>query len=73
MGYAHAMLRLMPKRSIDAERRYEAAGKRPGVQIALRLSDSLIAKIDRARGKKPRATWIKELIEAALPRRREKE
>lgn len=71
------MFRSMPRPKIEdglsARERYEAKRERPGQQIALRLSDSLIAKIDRARGKKPRATWIKDLIDAALHRRRERE
>lgn len=71
------MFRYMPRPKKDdgltARERYEAKGERPGRLITMRFSDALLARIDRARGKKPRATWIKELIDAALTRRREKE
>lgn len=64
------MLRLMPRPRIEdgltAHERYEAKGKRPGEQIALRLSPKMAKAIDRARGKTKRATWIKRLIAQAL-------
>lgn len=56
----------MPKRSLDAERRYEAGGKRPGVQMSIRLSEGEVSALDAKRGDTPRAAWIKALIKREL-------
>ena len=74
MGQSHALVNgkvpchipLMPKRSPEAERRYEAAKKRPGVQVTIRLSEGELSALDDRRKKTPRASWIKRLIKREL-------
>ncbi len=74
MGQSHALVngkvpchvQVMPKRSPDAERRYEAAKKRPGVQVSMRLTEGEVSAINAKRGATARAAWIKALIKREL-------
>jgi len=56
----------MPKRSTKAEQTYEASGKRPGVQVTIRLSEGELSALDAKRGASARAAWIKALIKREL-------
>jgi len=53
-------------RSIKAEQAYEAAKRRPGVQMSIRWSDAEIAEIDALRGDTPRAEFVKSFVQPAL-------
>ena len=56
-------------RSKTAEAKYEAAGRRPGVQITIRLSERELAQIDKERGDAPRAAFVKaKLFERRPPK-----
>lgn len=58
--------RLMPKRSPNAEKRYEQSGKRPGTPISTRLDETTLAALDEARGETPRSAWLFDLIRREL-------
>jgi len=58
----------MAKRSLKAEKDYEAKKARPGVQFSVRVPDSTAALMDSARGETARAAWVKNLIDRELRR-----
>ncbi len=56
----------MAKRSLKAEKTYEASGKRPGIQFSVRLSEAEAKLLDKARGEQARAAWVTDLIKAKI-------
>lgn len=53
-------------RNVEAEKRYEAARKRPGAAVTIRISEDEVSTLDAKRGKLARAAWLKRIIKREL-------